>query len=170
MILIDEISASQTETSEEMLTWQPAHEEKKRENVDAGLKAYPAVAEAILDQTYVSSEQPQDGLILDSNVRTVHNNIFSLDFSFRGDAKSRAQGRSVFMCDAFGNVISDISTVQIENKKKLRLTMTLKQNSFSKKEKYYLAVVNDANGEVESITEFKIDIAFSNIFDDGFGF
>ena len=166
----DEISASQTETSEEMLTWQPAHEEKKRENVDAGLKAYPAVAEAILDQTYVSSEQPQDGLILDSNVRTVHNNIFSLDFSFRGDAKSRAQGRSVFMCDAFGNVISDISTVQIENKKKLRLTMTLKQNSFSKKEKYYLAVVNDANGEVESITEFKIDIAFSNIFDDGFGF
>ena len=166
----DEISASQTETSEEMLTWQPAHEEKKRENVDAGLKAYPAVAGAILDQTHAFGEQPQDGLILDSSVRTVHNNIFSLDFSFRGDAKSRAQGRSVFMCDAFGNVISDISTVQIENKKKLRLTMTLKQNSFSKKEKYYLAVVNDANGVVESITEFKIDIAFSNIFDDGFGF
>ena len=166
----DEISASQTESSDEMLTWQPAHEEKKRENVDAGVKAYPAVAEAILDQTHSFGEQPQDGLILDSSVRTVHNNIFSLDFSFRGDAKNRAQGRSVFMCDASGNVISDISTVQIENKKKLRLTMTLKQNSFSKKEKYYLAVVNDANGEVESVTEFKIDIAFSNIFDDGFGF
>ena len=153
-----------------MLTWQPAHEEKKRENVDAGVKAYPAVAEAILDQTHAFGEQSQDGLILDSSVRTVHNNIFSLDFSFRGDAKSRVQGRSVFMCDAFGNVISDISPVQIENKKKLRLTMTLKQNSFSKKEKYYLAVVNDANGVVESITEFKIDIAFSNIFDEGFGF
>ena len=41
---------------------------------------------------------------------------------------------------------------------------------YSKKEKYYLAVVNDASGVVESITEFKIDIAFSNIFDDGFGF
>ena len=166
----DEISASQTETSDEMLTWQPAHEEKKHENADAGVKAYPAVAEAILAQTQAFSEQPQDGLILDSSVRTVHNNIFSLDFSFRGDAKSRAQDRSVFMCDAFGNIISDISTVQIENKRKLRLTMTLKQNSFSKKEKYYLAVVNDASGKVESITEFKIDIAFSNIFDDGFGF
>jgi len=103
--------------------------------------------------------------------RIVHNNIFSLDFLFQANpnVSQQSQNRCVFMSDAFGNPISEVSKVRVNDNEKYHLTITLSQNSYNRKEKYYLVVVNDAQDSIESISEFKIDIAFSNDFED-FGF
>ena len=166
-----DISASQPDVSEEVLTWQSSYSEEKVEASNIATASYPIVIDLLEKANPDYSEHPGKGLLLASKSRIVHNNIFSLDFLFRVNAGAvkQTQSRSVFMSDSRGNPISEISTLQVNDNEKYHLTITLSQNSFSKKEKYYLVVVNDAQGSVESLTEFKIDIAFSNDFDD-FGF
>lgn len=159
----DEIETSESDAANAFVSVKENNEEKRAETT-AALSIVSSVANIIQSADFSGNIASEKGLILSDKNRTVHNNIFSLNFVLKGDEYVR----NVFMADRFGNVISNVKDITAKNGEKTRVTLTLRQTDFDKNGKYYLAVT-DGKGGVESLTEFKIDIAFSNDFEDDFG-
>ncbi len=125
------------------------------------------------NKTYQRNKEKYDTkpveLSLLSSSHKVSNMIFSLNFYQKepvGDNRCKAEYKLYFE-DAYGNQISDISTIIADKtsdnsqERTFRCSFSLKSVKFSNQEKYYL-VIEDASGEQLPVKEeFQIDIAFA---------
>ena len=109
--------------------------------------------------------------------RKVSNNMFALDFLQKdavGGKITKAE-YEVFMADLTGSPVSDKKTIIADktdsdaSNRTSRIRLTLMSKDFKKTDTYYLTVVEKGTANVIEQTEFTIDIAFANDFDD-FGF
>ena len=127
------------------------------------------------NKNYVEVSKAELQLI--STSRKVSNNMFSLDFLQKEavGGKVTAATYEVFMADVTGSPVSDKKTVIADKTdanaadRTFRVTLTLIGKDFKKTDIYYLTVVEKGTANVIEQTEFTIDIAFANDFDD-FGF
>ncbi len=124
---------------------------------------------------YVEVSKAEIQLI--SSNRKVSNNMFSLDFLQKEavGGKVTAATYEVYMADITGSPVSDKKTIIADktdsnaSDRTFRVRLTLMSKDFKKTDTYYLTVVEKGTANVIEQTEFTIDIAFANDFDD-FGF
>lgn len=105
--------------------------------------------------------------------RKVSNSLFSLDF-FQSEpigGKLLAGKYEVFMADVKGSPVSDRHVIIADKQGKVsaeritRVKFSLNSMKFDKLATYHLVIRDQSGGEPDMLTEFQIDIAFTNDFD-----
>ena len=127
------------------------------------------------DKNYVEVTKTELQLI--SQSRKVSNNMFSVEFLQKEAVGGKVAPATyeIYMADITGDPVSDKKTVIADKTepnaadRTFKVRFTLKSREFRKTDTYYLTVVEKGTANVIEQTEYTIDIAFANDFDD-FGF
>ena len=106
--------------------------------------------------------------------RKISNSLFSLDFYQREAVEGKVVAGTyfVYMADELGDIVSDKQKLIADKigqeavDRQFRLRFNLKGKEYDKTKSYYLTVEDADTKEIKAKTEFTIDIAFTDDFDD----